>query len=148
MATEKRLIEVETVIEKVQKANCADCDNCNGVLCRACLVDDFISLLDDSPKVDAVELPKGKAGDYLVWDTGVGIKQVYTIDSLMVCEDCMRYELAKFAPVVNHPNIVGIISREEAEKERQERCKRERPHEEPNLTAVEIDFDYEAEDGR
>ena len=97
---------------------------------------------------DVVELPKGKPGDCLVWDTGVGIKQVYTIDSIMVCEDCMRYELAKFAPVVNHPNIVGIISREEAEKERHERCARERTQEEPTLTATEIDFDYEAEDGR
>ena len=96
---------------------------------------------------DVVELPKGKPGDCLVWDTGVGIKQVYTIDSIMVCEDCMRYELAKFAPVVNHPNIVGIISREEAEKERHERCAKERTQEEPTLTAAEIDFDYEAEDG-
>ena len=60
MATEKRLIEVETVIEKIRKANCADCYSCNGVLCRACLVDDFISLLDDSPTVDAVEVVRCK----------------------------------------------------------------------------------------
>ena len=56
MADEKRLIEVETVVRKIREANCADCDNCNAVLCRACWVDDVISLLDDSPKVDAVEV--------------------------------------------------------------------------------------------
>ena len=148
MANEKRLIEVETVIRKIRKANCADCDNCNAVLCRACWCDDVISLLEDSPKVDAVELPKGKAGDYLVWDNGAGFKQIYHIHSVMFCEDCMRYELEKFTPVVNHKNIVRIMSREEAEKEWHERCARERTQEEPTLTAAEIDFDYEAEDGR
>ena len=40
MEKEKRLIEVETVIRKIRKANCADCDNCNAVLCRACWCDD------------------------------------------------------------------------------------------------------------
>ena len=60
MATKKRLIEVETVIEKIRKANCADCYSCNGVLCRACLVDDFISLLDDSTVVNAVEVVHGR----------------------------------------------------------------------------------------
>lgn len=98
------------------------------------------------PTVDAVELPKGKPGDYLEWDNGTGFKQIYHIHSVMICEYCMRYELEKFAPVVNHPDIVRIMSREEAEKEWHERCARERTKEEPTLTADEIDFDYEAED--
>lgn len=141
MATGNRLIEVETVIEKIRKANCADCYNCNDVLCRACLVDDVISLLDDSPKVDAVELPKGKAGDYLVWDNGTGFEQVYHIHSIMVCEDCMRYELEKFCPVVNHPNIVGIMNLEQAEERWHKLFETTISKEEPTLTACVAKMD-------
>jgi hypothetical protein len=91
--------------------------------------------LADVPTVDAVVMPKGKPGDYLEWDNGTGFKQIYHIHSVMICEDCMRYELANFTPVVNHPNIVRILSKEEAEKEWKERCARERAEEEPTLTA-------------
>ena len=94
-----------------------------------------ITHIDEQPTVDAVELPKGKPGDYLEWDNGTGFRQIYHIHSVMICEDCMRYDLEKLAPVVNHPNIVRILSREEAEKEWHERCAREKAQEEPNLTA-------------
>lgn len=87
------------------------------------------------PPVDAVEMPKGRPGDYLEWDNGTGFRQIYHIHSVMICEDCMRYDLEKLAPVVNHPNIVRIMSREEAEKEWRERCEREKSQEEPTLTA-------------
>lgn len=89
----------------------------------------------DFNTVDAVEMPKGKPGDFLEWDNGTGFKQIYCIHSVMICEDCMRYELANFTPVVNHPNIVRIMSREEAKKEWLERRARERTQEEPTLTA-------------
>ena len=93
-------------------------------------------LMEDAPAVDAVEMPKGKPGDYLEWDNGTGFRQIYHIHSIMICEDCMRYDLEKFAPVVSHPCIVRIMSREEAEKEWHERCKKERTKEEATLTAV------------
>ena len=60
MASEKRLIDTETVIRKLRKANCAECDNYNAVRCRACWVDDVVSLLEDSPTVDAVEVGHGR----------------------------------------------------------------------------------------
>ena len=60
MASEKRLIDTETVIRKLRKANCAECDNYNAVRCRACWVDDVVSLLEDSPTVDAVEVVRCK----------------------------------------------------------------------------------------
>ena len=82
--------------------------------------------LEKAPAVDAVELPKGRPGDYLEWDNGAGFRQIYGISSVMICEDCMRYELASFAPVVDHPNIVSIMSKEEAEKMIAERRKQER----------------------
>lgn len=106
-------------------------------------VTDIIS----APTVEAVELQKGKPGDYLEWDNGAGFKQTYHIHAVMVCEDCVRYELEKFAPVVDHPNIVRIMSREEAEKEWHERCATESTKEEPTLTACRSDMRGD-EDGK
>lgn len=99
-------------------------------------VTDIIS----APTVEAVELQKGKPGDYLEWDNGTGFRQIYHIHAVMICEDCIRYDLEKFAPVVDHKNIVRIMSREEAEKEWHERCATERAKEEPNLAACRSDM--------
>ena len=100
------------------------------------------AVVDNCPGVDAVVLPEGKPGDYLEWDNGAGFKQIYAIQSVMICEDCMRYELANFAPVVNHPGIVRIMSLEQAEREWKEMCERLKAEEEPTMTA-EV-----AEDGK
>ena len=116
MANEKRLIDVDARIEEIKDAYCTGCDHHNGIRCRVCWADDGIALFDDAPTVDAVEMPKGKPGDFLEWDNGCGFTQTYHIHAVSVYEDCMRYELEKFAPVVNHPCIVRIMSREEAEK--------------------------------
>lgn len=94
------------------------------------------AVLDNCPTVDAVKLPKGKPGEYLEWDNGTGIKQIYAIHAVMICEDCIRYDLEKFAPVVNHPGIVRILSLEQAEREWHEMCERAKAKEEPTLTAV------------
>lgn len=90
---------------------------------------------------DVVELPKGKPGDYLEWDNGTGFKQIYCIYAVMICEDCVRYDLEKFTPEVNHKNIVRIMSREQAVKEYRDRCAREKAQEEPTLTAERMDGD-------
>ena len=93
------------------------------------------NLIDQMPRVDAVELPKGKPGDYLEWDNGAGFKQIYHIHSVMICEDCMRYDIEICSPVVNHPAIVRILSLEEAEKEWKEMCAKAALREEPTFTA-------------
>ena len=85
--------------------------------------EDVISSIENAPAVDAVVLPEGKPGDYLEWDNGVGHRQIYAILSVMICKDCIRYELADFAPVVNHKGIVRILSPEEVEKMVKERGK-------------------------
>lgn len=70
------------------------------------------------PAVDAVVLPKGRPGDYLEWDNGIGYRTIHRISAILICEDFIRYELAgNLAPVVNHKSIVRIISKEEMEKE-------------------------------
>lgn len=100
-------------------------------MCRSCTskcnLDDecccSVDAVEKAPAVDAVELPKGRPGDYLEWDNGVGHRQIYAILSVMICKDCIRYELADFAPVVNHKGIVRILSPEEIEKLVKERGK-------------------------
>jgi hypothetical protein len=81
------------------------------------------SIIDDAPAVDAVVLPVGMPGDYLEWDNGVGHRQIYRIHSIMICEDCMRYELSDFSPVVGHKGIVQILSSEHLETLAKERGK-------------------------
>ena len=83
----------------------------------------IVDIVKAAPAVDAVVLPEGKPGDYLEWDNGVGHRQIYAILSVMICKDCIRYELADFAPVVNHKGIVRILSQEEVEKMVKERGK-------------------------
>lgn len=104
------------------------CDGCDAIANGLCDHDvcGAAQLIMEAPAVDAVELPKGRPGDYLEWDNGTGYRQIYSIHSVMICEECMRYELADFAPVVGHPGIVRILSREEVEKLAKERMEREK----------------------
>ena len=53
---EKRLIDANARIEEIKLAHCVSCDNYGGVRCRACWVDDAMSLIEDAPTVDAVEV--------------------------------------------------------------------------------------------
>ena len=131
MANEIRLIDADALLHSHWWDSVAD----EFAKARAKII------IQAMPTVDAVEMPKGKPGDFLEWDDGTGFKQTYCISSVMICEDCVRYELANFAPVVNHPNIVRIMSREEAVKEWKERCARERAEEEPTLTACREKMD-------
>ena len=62
MANEKRLIDVDARIAEIRKTYCSDasCDNYHGIKCRVCWVDDGISLFEDAPTVDAVEVVHGR----------------------------------------------------------------------------------------
>ena len=80
--------------------------------------------VDKAPAVDAMVLPKGRPGDYLEWETGItGHTTIQPIKAILICEDCVRYDLGVFAPTVNHENIVRIMSREEANREIERRAK-------------------------
>ena len=125
MATEKRLIDANALYQTMESNLYWGQDSDGAIL----------DTINEAPTVDAVEMPKGKPGDYLEWDNGAGFRQIYHIHAVMICEDCMRYDLEKFAPDVNHPNIVRILSIEEAEQEWKEMCAKALPREEPTLTA-------------
>ena len=85
--------------------------------------EDTEELMKNAPVVDAVVLPKGRPGDYLEWETGIiGHTTIQLINAILICEDCVRYDLGVFAPTVDHENIVRIMSREEAEREIERRA--------------------------
>lgn len=72
--------------------------------------------LEKAPAVDAVVLPSGKIGDVVKWNNGVSFRY-FTIRSIIICRDGLRYDLGELAPFVNHRNIAGILSEAEAEAE-------------------------------
>ena len=78
-------------------------------------LDELIKRIWSIPTVEAVELPNGKPGDYLEWDCGLGYTKIYYISAIYIGTDSVRYDLGVMCPVVNHPCILRILNREEAE---------------------------------
>ena len=52
-----RLIDADDRIEFIKNAYCPECDNYNGVRCRACPINDMIEAIDDAPTVDLWKYP-------------------------------------------------------------------------------------------
>lgn len=78
--------------------------------------DDVYNAVNNLPAADVIGMPKGKPGDYLLWDTGRGYYCLYGIEAVCICRKGVRYDLGTISPLDNSPNIVKIMSREEAEK--------------------------------
>lgn len=57
-----RLIDADDRIEFIKNAYCPECDNYNGVRCRACPINDMIEAIDDAPTVDQWHYPS--KGEY------------------------------------------------------------------------------------
>lgn len=49
-----RYINEDEFIAWVKEHYCTECDNYNGVRCRACWIDDAIDLVEDAPEADVV----------------------------------------------------------------------------------------------
>ena len=94
------------------------CDGCDALANGLCDHDvcGTAQLIMEAPAVDAVVLPSGKIGDVVKWNTGVSFRY-FTIRSIIICHDGMRYDLGELAPFVNHRNIAEIMSEAEAEAE-------------------------------
>lgn len=52
-----RLIDADDRIEFIKNAYCPECDNYNGVRCRACPINDMIEAIDQAPTVDLWHYP-------------------------------------------------------------------------------------------
>lgn len=59
-----RLIDADDRIEFIKNVYCPECDNYNGVRCRACPINDMIEAIDKAPTVDPWHYPsKGEVPD-------------------------------------------------------------------------------------
>ena len=52
-----RPIDADDRIEFIKNAYCLECDNYNGVRCRACPINDTIEAIDDAPTIDLWHYP-------------------------------------------------------------------------------------------
>lgn len=53
-------IDREKAIEQIRLIYCTDCNNYNGVLCRACQFDDAMAEIEDYPAADVAEIVRCK----------------------------------------------------------------------------------------
>lgn len=52
------LISRSALLQAIKRQfRCAECNNYDGIRCRACPGDDMMSLVDDMPSIDALKLP-------------------------------------------------------------------------------------------
>lgn len=49
-----RLVDADALERQIQEAYCAECDDYNGIRCRACGVDDALIQVDAAPTIDAI----------------------------------------------------------------------------------------------
>ena len=60
----KEYIDKEKAIEAIRLTYCKDCNNYNGVRCRACEFDDAMMEIEDCPTADVVEVVRCKDCKY------------------------------------------------------------------------------------
>ena len=71
--------------------------------------------LKEIPAVDAVELPRGKVGEFVMMDNGYG-EETAMIKGIAVTDEGLRYCFRFKSIPVDSPKIMRIMSREETEK--------------------------------
>lgn len=55
-----RYIDADALIENIKRVYCTDCNNYNKVRCRACGTDDAMTMIEDAPTADVVEVVRCK----------------------------------------------------------------------------------------
>ena len=61
-----RYINKEEFFAWVKERWCSDCQNDNGLRCRACWIDDAIDIVEEAPEADVVEVVRCKDCRYSV----------------------------------------------------------------------------------
>lgn len=60
MMPDIRLIDANALVKQIEGTHCKDCDNYNGVMCRACEWMDAMDYIEDAPTVDAQPVKRGE----------------------------------------------------------------------------------------
>ena len=55
-----RLIDADALKKDIKETHCTDCDNRNGVWCRACWVKVALAAIDSAPTIKAEPVRRGK----------------------------------------------------------------------------------------
>lgn len=55
-----RLIDANAVLKEMKETYCTDCNNYNGVCCRACKHMDDMDFIEDAPTIDAQPVKHGR----------------------------------------------------------------------------------------
>lgn len=53
-----RLVDAGALVKTIESNHCKDCNNNNGVMCRACTWMDAMDYIEDAPAVDAIPREK------------------------------------------------------------------------------------------
>lgn len=63
-----RLVDADALVKTIESVHCKDCNNYNGVCCRACEWMDAMDYIEDAPTIDAQPVKHGifvfEKGDY------------------------------------------------------------------------------------
>lgn len=54
-----RLIDGNALVKQIEGTHCKDCNNYNGVMCRACEWMDAMDYIEDAPTIDAQPVKRG-----------------------------------------------------------------------------------------
>lgn len=57
-------IDREALMNQIKEIHCAECDNYNGLRCRACWVDDTLDYIDSEPAADVAPVRHGRWGTH------------------------------------------------------------------------------------
>ena len=52
VSMEQRLVDANALVQAINRRYCSNCNNYNGILCRACHIQDVLDMIDDAPTVD------------------------------------------------------------------------------------------------
>ena len=78
-------VKKESIIQRIKEMRCVGCDNCRGILCRACEYADIIDIIEDTPEeidydlwTSVDECLPNEYGRYLVIMNGEITELTYT----------------------------------------------------------------------
>lgn len=85
---EVRPIDANAAIQEIKDIYCKECNNYNGVRCRACDFDDSMSVIDDAPTLDYAPVRRGE------WiECACDDPYRHTCNMRYRCSECGRFAL-------------------------------------------------------
>lgn len=102
-----RYINEDEFVAWVKEHWCADCQNDNGLRCRACWIDDAIDIVEEAPEADVV--PRAELAVRSFQDAAT----IYDLQKkLVVATEVLKYLLSDLKKEIHdkavYPNVNGV----------------------------------------